>query len=321
MSVTKNRQSIDSIHSLTSAAFYGKQIKSVAELTEGMFNAAYRIQFTDDSQAILKISAASGEGLLSNEINLMQAEVETMKLLRQQDVPYIPKVLYSDFSRSLCSGNYFFMEVMPGCSLSSCQSQLPEETVNAVLYEAGQLQRRLTFIRNPLFGLVGDPNRFSTLFEMLEYMFTNVLADAKKKNISFPFSMDGLFHRLRRDSVCFEEVRFPSLVHWDMWEGNLFIREGRLSGVIDWERAMWGDPLMDDRFRTRNHNKAFFEGFGKKDFTLPEKRRILWYDLFLVVTMLTETHYRQYDDMNATIQWLIPQLTDAWSGLEMPIKG
>ncbi len=37
----------------------------------------------------------------------------------------------------------------------------------------------------------------------------------------------------------------PVLVHGDWRTGNLMIHEGRLSGVLDWEFAGWGDPRED----------------------------------------------------------------------------
>lgn len=37
----------------------------------------------------------------------------------------------------------------------------------------------------------------------------------------------------------------PALLHGDFWVGNLLWRDGRLTGVIDWEDAAIGDPLAD----------------------------------------------------------------------------
>jgi aminoglycoside phosphotransferase (APT) family kinase protein len=37
----------------------------------------------------------------------------------------------------------------------------------------------------------------------------------------------------------------PVLLHGDFWPGNILWRDGRLSGVVDWEDAKIGDPLAD----------------------------------------------------------------------------
>ena len=319
MSITKNHQSSETLHALAAAAFPDKQVRAITELTEGMFNAAYRIDFMDDSASILKIAAASEEGLLSNEINLMQAEVNAMELLRGHGVPFVPAVQFSDFTRTLCSGTFFFMEVMPGRSLSSCKQELSEETISTVMREVGQFQRLTTDFHSTHFGLAGDKRRFGSLHALVQYMFSNVLGDAARGGVSFAFTPDMLLARLKRDRACFNLVTTPSLVHLDMWDGNIFVHEGHLSGVIDWERALWGDPFMDDRFRSQSQHPAFLESYGKTSFTPAEKRRLLWYDVFLYVTMLTECHYRQYHP--EWIPWFTHLLKEAWEELERPVRG
>jgi aminoglycoside phosphotransferase (APT) family kinase protein len=37
----------------------------------------------------------------------------------------------------------------------------------------------------------------------------------------------------------------PGVVHGDLWYGNLLMRDHRLTGVLDWEFAAIGDPLVD----------------------------------------------------------------------------
>jgi aminoglycoside phosphotransferase (APT) family kinase protein len=37
----------------------------------------------------------------------------------------------------------------------------------------------------------------------------------------------------------------PVIVHGDYWPGNVLWRDGRLAGIVDWEDAMFGDPLAD----------------------------------------------------------------------------
>lgn len=319
MSITKNHQSPETLYALAAAAFPDKRVHTITELTEGMFNAAYHIDFMDDSASILKISAASEEGLLSNEINLMQAEVNAMELLRGHGVPFVPAVQYSDFSRTRCSGTFFFMEVMPGRSLSSCKHELSEETISTVMREVGQFQRLTTDFHRTRFGLAGDKRQFDSLYDLVHYMFSNVLGDAARGGVDLGFKRCVLRTRLGRDRACFDEVKIPSLVHLDMWDGNIFVHEGHLSGVIDWERALWGDPFMDDRFRTQSQHPAFLKSYGKTSFTPAEKRRLLWYDVFLYVTMLTECHYRQYHP--DWVPWFCHLLKEAWEELARPVRG
>lgn len=318
MSVTKNRQSAETLRTLACAAFPDKQASAITELTEGMFNAAYRVDFTDDSASILKIAAANADGLLSNEVNLMQAEVTAMQLLNGQGISCIPQVQFSDFTRTLCSGTYFFMSVVPGRSLNSCKAELSADTVASVMREVGMLQRQTTSLTREKFGLAGDMQQFDTMYELERYMISNVLKDAERAGVSFCFEPEALLACLERDRACFDEVQTPCLVHLDMWDGNLFVQEGRLSGVIDWERALWGDPLMDDPFRSQNQHPAFLAGYGKSAFTPSEQRRIRWYDACLDLTMITECYYRQYGD-EGWIRHLQQRLEGTWQVLQKPV--
>jgi aminoglycoside phosphotransferase (APT) family kinase protein len=316
MGITKNHQPEETLRAMTAAAFPQKQLLSVTELTEGMFNAAYRVDFADGTASVLKIAAADAQGFLSNEINLMQAEVAAMELLHSHGIHQVPRVLFSDFSRSLCSGTYFFMEVVPGRSLNACREDLTDETVGGVLYEAGCFQRQLKDIRDPQFGLLGDSRRFDRLSDMLRYMFHNLLRDAKERNIQFCFDPAEMLSLLEKDAPVFDQRLRPSLVHWDIWEGNIFVDQGRLSGIIDWERAMWADPFMDDRFRSSNHNPAFLKGYGQDGFTPEEMRRILWYDVFLYATMQVEGYFRQYENLDGYLGWVMSLQKKAWQGLK-----
>ena len=313
MSITKNHQSPETLRALCAAAFPGRGVSAVTELTEGMFNAAYRVDFADGGASVLKIAAGDASGLLSNEINLMQAEVAAMRLLHERKTPYVAQVQHADFTRTVCSGHYFFMECLPGRSLNSCRSELDDAAIAHVMTQVGQFQRQTADIRGETFGLLGDDKRFPTLHGLVRYMFCNVLGDAAARQIDLGLCADEVLARLDADEAIFAQVKTPSLVHWDMWEGNIFVENGELCGIIDWERAMWGEPYMDDRFRRHNRPAAFLEGFGQREFSPAEMRRIAWYDLCLYLTMVTESYYRGYEDIEGTLGWLRPLVNAAWA--------
>ncbi len=315
MSITKNHQRPETLRRLCQAAYPGRDVSAITELTEGMFNAAYRVDFADGGASVLKIAAADNTGLLSNEVNLMQAEVDAMRILHAHGMPHVARVEYADFTRTLCTGSCVFMECLPGRSMNSCREALSPEDTARVLTQVGQFQRALSCIRGEAFGLLGDERRFPTLHGLVRYMFGNVLRDAAARQIDLGLSAEDVLARLDADEAVFADVKTPSLVHWDMWEGNIFVENGSLCGVIDWERAMWGEPFMDDRFRRHNRPEAFLAGFGQADFSPAEARRLAWYDLCLYLTMVTESYYREYADIEGTLGWLRPLVAAAWAEL------
>ena len=59
------------------------------------------------------------------------------------------------------------------------------------------------------------------------------------------------------------EPRFPSLLHGDLWTGNVLVREGRIAGFVD-PAISCGHPEIELAFTT------MFGTFGKAFFEFPE---------------------------------------------------
>lgn len=319
MAITKNHQTPENIRRMAHTAFPEKTIEHCTELTEGMCNTAYRIQFTDGSSSVLKIATAENQGRMTNEVNLMEAEVEAMRLVDQKGEVRVAQVQYYDTSKTLCTGDYFFMEALEGQSFACAGEHCTEEEKQTIYYEIGQAQKKITSITGTRFGLLGDmEHSHDTLFSFIYQLIANVLSDAEKKQVVIGVSHEEILSRLAQDQSLFDQVTQPVLVHWDMWEGNVFVKDGHVAGIIDWERALWGEALMDDRFRTHSRSPWFLKGFGKEELTAAELRRIAWYDVYLYLTMMTEGFYREYED-DGVYQWAKPMFQASWDTLcEMP---
>ena len=294
--ITKNRQSDATINEMIKKAFPDKTASAIKELTEGMCNVTYNITFTDGYECILKIAAKDRTGNTSNEINLMEAEVTAMKLVRENCSFKVADVLAYDCSKTICDGDYFFMEKLPGTNYSFIKDKMPEETKRNLAKEIGVISRQLCSITNPQFGFLGDKNRYDSLADFVCTMLTNLISDGQKKNVDLGCDADKLMEEFETEKHIFDEVQSATLVHWDMWEGNVFIEDDHVSGIIDWERAMWGEAFMDDRFRKHNRNKDFLVGFDKQNFTESELKRLRWYDIILYMTMMVEVFYRESED-------------------------
>ena len=296
MAITKNRQSTETINNMAKVAFSNKQIATIKELPEGMCNVTYHIVFTDGSESILKIAAKDKKGNLSNEINLMQAEVKAMKLVAEQCSFKIADIQYYDDSNTICDGNYFFMEKIEGENYFFVKDSLSEEICAGIDTEIGKISKELSYIQNSQFGFLGEEKRYDSLYELVEQMLMHLISDAEKRNIDIVYDKQYFLEGLKKDKTVFDKVSRASLVHWDMWEGNVFVKDGHVSGIIDWERALWGEPYMDDRFRMHNRGKHFLKGFGKTCFSKEEFIRMRWYDIILYLTMMIEVFYREYED-------------------------
>lgn len=309
----KNVQSERTLRNMIADAFPDKSVSGIKELTEGLCNAAYLISFATGETAVLKVAPADSKGLLLNEEYMMETEVMAMKLVEKDGLVSVPKIYHADFSKRLCNGNYFFMETLEGNSYWSVKNQLSEEENRRLSFELGKIEKNIAHIKGENFGFLANKEKqYKHLYEFVKLLISNVLTDAENKSVVIGVDKNDILSLLEKDKKIFDAVIQPVLVHWDMWEGNIFIKDGCIIGIIDWERALWGEPLMDDRFREHNRNADFLKGFGQEDFSEEEMRRIYWYDVFLYLTMMTEGAYRGYED-DSQYQWVKPLFEKSWA--------
>jgi fructosamine-3-kinase len=72
----------------------------------------------------------------------------------------------------------------------------------------------------------------------------------------------------------------------DIWSQNILIdNKGNITGIVDWDRALWGDPEIE--FAVLDYcgfnNAAFWEGYGKQPEQSKENRvRMIFYHLYEV---------------------------------------
>jgi len=299
MAISKNLQTAETISSIAKKTFPERTLLKSTELTAGFCNISYLLEFADDFKAVLKISAKDNFCYQRNEMGLMKTEVETLKLIKGKLSVKTPEVYLYDDSRTLCDGSYFVMEFIPGVDYWSLKSEekLSKEDINDIDIQIGKLCKEMLDITGTYFGIPGIPDcRFDNLYDFVLYLFKNLLSDAEDKKIDLTTSSDEILSLFERDRIFFENTEAPSLVHYDLWEGNIFLIDKKISGVIDWERALYGDPLMEDRFRMEKYTPAFFDGFGQSQFSYREIRRLLWYDLLLYLSMMIEGAFRGYED-------------------------
>lgn len=295
-SLTKNKQDRKVIEQMVSRAFPNIPCREITELKEGYFNVAYLIILDNDEKAILKIAPQPDSKIMSYEKNIMFSEVDSLRLVKKEtDVP-VPDIIYYDNSYEFCSFEYYFMSVIEGETLNVIKDSLSEEEKKAIQKEIGRYNRSINQIMGTRFGYYGQPGlQGKNWFEAFRNMIQLAYHDANVANIQVPINEEELLSLLDRDKSYFDDVTVPALVHWDIWDGNVFIKDKKISGIIDFERCIWGDPLMEVGFRSYERNADFFEGYGVLSLTKEEDRRARWYDVYQFLLMILESEYRKYE--------------------------
>lgn len=319
-SLTKNRQDKQVLEQMTAKFFAPAIIDSVEELTEGYFNVAYKICLSDGKKVILKIAPSKDVRIMTYEKNIIRSEVEAMKMV--EDIPDIPaaRVLGFDDSCQICESPYFFMEMLPGESLNNVKENLSEEQIQSIYVETGRIIRKVNEIVCPCFGYPGQVElQGKEWFYVFKKIMEAGVTDAVSGHVDLMIPIEKIWGYLERDKAFFEEVKKPCLVHWDCWDGNIFVKDGKVTGIIDWERCLWADPLLEVNFRVHGDNIWFRKGYGKEQLTKKEYRRALWYDIYQMILGASECEYRKYDTMDM-YQWSTGILKQQFGLLEHLIE-
>lgn len=295
-SITKSNITEEAIKSMVHKAFPSIELIKAIELTEGYFNAAYLVTLSDNKEVILKIAPPQGVAVMTNEKDIMRAEVECMELLSTHNMIPMPKVLYYDFSHSICPSDYFFMTKLNGNSFNSRQEAMTKEEKDSVELQTGSYNAIINNITSDGFGYYNSKLKGVPWFNVFCDFLDKIFMDAEKISLDIGLDYHSVRELLHTHKNSFEEVTTPRLVHWDLWAGNVFVEDNMVTGFIDFERCIWGDVLLEVGFRSGNQNSSFLEGYGKTEFSEAEKVRILWYDFYLFAIASLESDFRNYPD-------------------------
>ncbi|MCB9420444.1 MAG: aminoglycoside phosphotransferase family protein [Ardenticatenaceae bacterium] len=324
-SKTKNKQSREQIERMAVRAFNGlgpaDGETAVTELKDGWFNASYLVRLANGQEVVLKIAPPKGAEVMLYEKNIMATEVATIRLVKQNPAIPVPEIYFFDDARDLCDAEYFFMEKIDGDNLEHVKASLPDETQTAIDHHIGEIIREVNGFPGVYFGYDGNPDlRANTWKEAFIKIVESVLEDAARKNVKFDFGYDELRAAVMKHASALEEISLPCLVHWDAWNPNFFVMDGKITGIIDFERALWAEPLMEAQFRGLFDGGGVtnsMRGYGKTTFTFAEKQRKYLYSLHLALVMHTECHFRNYDTddifnfsrqyIGTTMEWLQTQ--------------
>ncbi|WP_307844392.1 phosphotransferase family protein [Actinotalea solisilvae] len=273
-------------------------------LTGGMFATTYRAHLRDGRRVVVKTAPTQEDRLLTYERDLLRTEALVYRLGAGRPDLLLPEVLHEDLTRSVLPSDVLVVSHLPGTPLVDA-GDLPPAAADAVQRGLGAFMARLHAVRGDVFGY---PNAATGLQaptwpEAVGLAVGALLDDARRWGTPLP---DAEVHAaLARSREALAEVTVPSLVHTDLWAGNLFVdpATGGLTGVIDTERAVWGDPLLDlvgaDQLGRGPAPAALLEGYDAQGGDLglrsaAGRRRLLVYRLWMSLVLLVEMAPRGY---------------------------
>lgn len=303
-SKTKNRLSENKIKELVRIHF-GRECETgeITELTGGMFNAIYRIERKNEKDAvILKVGVIPDATLLTYERDIMPVEVECYRMIREQTTVPVPEVLAYDFSKRYIESNYFFMTELKGEPFSKVMKKMGQENADRIREELAGYLYQIHGVKGKYFGYFTKDERrqYSTWKEAFFHMFRQILADGREHRVKLPYAR--IMAALQRYEGCLEDVTEPVLVEYDCHEGNIFVKKTgnsyTIEGILDFERAFWGDPIADfptafvftdDIRKETAFLNAYLRVSGRNAYTETDAVKYQLYRMYILTIMAAET--------------------------------
>ncbi|WP_246001358.1 phosphotransferase family protein [Allorhizocola rhizosphaerae] len=301
-SLTKRRLAPDELGEMLNATM-GIGCRVESELSDGWFNTAYRVRLSDGRTAIVKLAPPREVPVLRYERGIIATEALVYRLASTIPGVPLPELLYAD-------DEFLVLSALDGTPWDKARELLPADAQPLLLRELGQITARFHTLVSPS-GLFGYPAAESGLTagtwrEAFTGMVTAILADAQHWQVPLGMASNEVLALVDAHADVLDDVRVPTLVHFDLWPGNIFVtadgEKPRVTGLIDHERAFWGDPAAElvslEFCGPIDADSELVAGYrdagGQLDFDESLTRRLALYRLYLGLILVTECGPRGY---------------------------
>ncbi|MEU8813561.1 aminoglycoside phosphotransferase family protein [Actinoplanes sp. NPDC048796] len=254
----------------------GASLDTASELGGGGFAAVWLASLTDGRRVVVKVAPPASARLLSYERELIPAEAAYFRLVA--GLAPVPSVL-------AVSPRWIITTLLPGKPLTAGDSPRARSALGAAV-------RRVHTVAGSHFGYPGDRPSGPDWATAFAAMMASLRTDAASWNVSLPPALDGA---VERHTPALTAVTTPALLHFDLWDGNVLVAgDGSLSGLVDGERYLYGDPLLDlvspALFRRIEDEPGhpFLTGYAPGPFDRAALIRLALYRVHLYTLMLTE---------------------------------
>lgn len=232
--------------SIVDRAAPGRRVARLSAFGRGEISAVFDVEFADGAPGlVIKIYPDALQWKMRKEI-LVAGLLGTGQLA----VP-VPRILHADDSKSQIAFNFVVMDRLAGSSLADHEGGLSEQECFATYAEMGRLLRGIHAITLESFGYIGAEGvvtPFATNHAYMSSQFERKLAGFASLG-GVPETAAGLRAYVERSTALLEGCATPCLCHYDFHPGNVLAarQDGalRLTGLVDLENAIAGDPLMD----------------------------------------------------------------------------
>jgi aminoglycoside phosphotransferase (APT) family kinase protein len=238
----------------------------LARAPTGKFNETFFVEGGGlDAPVVVRVAPPDGRAaMIFYEHRMMRQEPGIHAVLREKTAMPVPEVLHFAEMHEAVGRDVIVMERLRGDPVMG--------GTDAVFRELGA---RLREVHDEVraepgrYGYLGEHEPMeaqASWGEAFAVMWEALLGDIERCGGASGEELASWRGLLGEHRGCFDHYTEPaSLLHMDVWAENILVDEaGCLSGLIDWDRALWGDPEIE--FAVLDYcgisTGAFWEGYG-----------------------------------------------------------
>jgi aminoglycoside phosphotransferase (APT) family kinase protein len=270
----------------------------------GKHNRSYYV-YTGEGEAVLRIAPPPEVGMIFYERDMMAQEPAIHALLRTETTVPVAEVYAFDDSRALIDSSYMLMERLPGRALSDLP-HVSARFYDRVVEQVGGYLRQMHGLTAERYGYLGahQPMEPQPAWWPAFRVMWNKLLDDVLRCGGYTEGETG-YMRALLDAYRghFDRPVPASLLHMDIWSQNILVDdEGTVCGLVDVDRALWGDPEIE--FAVLDYcgisEPGFWRGYGRARDESPSARiRQRFYLLYEVQKYIVIHHLRRNDPAGA----------------------
>jgi aminoglycoside phosphotransferase (APT) family kinase protein len=271
-----------------------------APIRTGKFNSSYFVS-SAAGEYVLRIAPPDEAVFCFYERGMMKQEPDIHRMLLERTTVPVARIVAFDGSRALVDRDYMLMERLPGVPLTEAAVD-----PSPVFRQLGAMLAQCHAIRAGRYGYLGahrpmEPQE--SWVEAFGVMWRALLDDVEATGHYDRDERAGLEALLEGHLGHFDRPVDSSFLHMDIWHQNVLVElDGRVTGVVDWDRALWGDPEIE--FAVLDYCgvsvPAFWEGYGtERDLSPAAQVRRVFYLLYELQKYIVIRHGRGGDPAGA----------------------
>lgn len=258
---------------------FGEEVHVVSarELRGGTFNTTYLIALAD-RQVVLRIAPAPAADRPWDEVDLMRRELYIQPFFAALG-PLMPRTIMADFTRQLVDRDYVFQTFLAGERWDEVADTLTESETGGLWEQFGRVTKTIHDTAGAAFGGPHPLPEFPTWSQAVLYRLERALEAMAAERLDLT-DMTSVLDAARHNTASLDAIRRPRLLHGDLWLFNILIERGaggpRITGVLDADRAWWGDPMADWTMfvleksaspETQPLHERFWDAYGRPEAT------------------------------------------------------